>query len=103
MNGQGDIGRKIWAMYQNLIGNEEVCAIDRWMLRYFGYRGDKRLTPGLYDELEARIKAEALERGISPSQRQVEIWCESRGDPLSYGDILRRRELNRRTLLARLI
>ena len=60
-------------------------------------------TLSIYDELEGLIIAEARKRGISPSQRQVEIWCEQRGDPLSYGDILRRRQLNRRTLLTRLI
>lgn len=97
-------GRKVWSLYQNLIGNENVCPIDRWMLRYFGYDGDTRVwNTKFYDELENKIKAEAAELGITPAQRQVQIWIKQRGDSTSYGDIIIRREITRRNVLARLL
>ena len=97
-------GRKIWSLYQNLIGNEQVCPIDRWMLRYFGYDGATRLWDmKFYDELENKIKTEAKKLGITPAQRQVQIWVEQRGDSTSYGDIIIRKEITRQNVLARLL
>lgn len=104
LNDDKSIGRKVWSLYQNLIGNEEVCPIDRWMLRYFGYDGDTRIwKKSFYDELENKIKAEAKELGVTPAQRQVQIWIKQRGDPTSYGDIIVRREITKRNVLARLL
>lgn len=99
-----NVGRKVWSLYQNLIGNEQVCPIDRWMLRYFGYDGATRMWDSkFYDELENKIKAEARELEITPMQRQVQIWCKQRGDPTSYGDIIIRKEITKRNVLARLL
>lgn len=103
-----EAGRKIWSLYQNLIGNEDVCPIDRWMLRYFGYPRNHRVSPSLYDKLENKIRDEAREFGITPSQRQVQIWCESRSKGstrghTSYGDLIIKRGINRENILRRLI
>ena len=104
LNGNTDsIGRKVWSLYQNLIGNETICPIDRWMLRYFGYDGDKRINADLYTTLENKIKAEAATLGVSPAQRQVQIWCEQRGDATSYGDIIIRKEITKRGVLGKLL
>lgn len=97
------VGRKVWSLYQNLAGNEQVCPIDRWMLRYFGISDHHWLSPKLYDELEGKIKAEAAALGISPAQRQAAMWCEARGNPISYGDVIRRRGIHRRDLLNKLL
>ncbi len=94
--------RKVWSLYQNLIGNEFVCPIDRWMLRYFGYSGDTRVSVELYDKLENKIKRQAKSLGITPAQRQVQIWCEQRGDPTSYGDLITKKEITRDNVLRRL-
>ena len=107
-------GRKVWSLYQNLIGNEEVCPIDRWMLRYFGYDGETRLTVELYDKLENKLKEEAKEIGCTPAQHQCQLWCSmrmganitsggsSRGNE-SYGDIINRLKINRESLLNHLL
>lgn len=98
------VSRKVWALYQNLAGNEQVCPIDRWMLRWGGYDPLKVwVNRQRYNELESRIIAEAQARGISPAERQVEIWVAQRGDATSYGDIIRRRGIHRAHLLRRLI
>jgi hypothetical protein len=101
-------GRKIWSLYQNMIGNEQVCAIDRWMLRYFGHVGDRHVDDKLYDELEAKIKAMAFKNFLSPAQQQAKIWCEMRGFGAtrgfySYGQIMRSGQVTRENLLRRLI
>ncbi len=98
-----DAGRKVWSLYQNLIGNEYVCPIDRWMKRHFGLPPEKYLSPREYDKLENEIADEATGLGITPAQRQVQIWCEQRGDPTSYGDLIIRREIHKDNLLRRLI
>lgn len=98
-----ELGRKVYSLYQNLAGNEEVCPIDRWMLRYFGYKPEMYVGPALYDKLEQRIRDEARLRGITPAQRQVQLWCAQRGDPTSYGDVIRRMGLQRVNLLRRLL
>lgn len=101
-------GRKIWSLYQNLKGNENVCPLDRWMKVYFGLSPEKYLSDKLYDELEGVIRSEARELGITPAQRQVQIWCasrtagSSRGDT-SYGDIITSRQITAKNLLRRLI
>ena len=101
-------GRKIWSLYQNLIGNENVCPLDRWMKVYFGLSPEKYLSGKLYDELEGMIRTEAKALGITPAQRQVQIWCasrtagSSRGDT-SYGDILKSREITAINILKRLL
>ena len=97
------IGRKVYSLYQNLIGNEYVCPIDRWILRYFGYDNVNRVNTQLYNTLEDRIKTEAAVLGITPAERQVQIWCKQRGDPTSYGDIIERRELCRKNILQKLL
>ena len=99
--------RKVAAMYQNMRGNEQVVAVDRWLLRYFGW-SEKAVARGIwndsvYSELEDKVKQEAAERGITPAQRQLQIWCATRGDDTSYGDIIRRRELHRENILGRLL
>lgn len=107
-------GRKVWSLYQNLIGNEQVCPIDRWMLRYYGYAGDTRMTSELYSKLEDKIKDEAAKLNITPAQRQVQIWCSqransgtvsggsSRGNE-SYGEIIKARHITSESLARRLI
>lgn len=102
LNG-GTVGRKVWSLYQNFAGNEEVCPIDRWMLRYFGYDIRTRVDNKLYDELEYKIKCDAWLMGVTPAVRQCQMWCESRGDSTSYGDIIVKRELNKDNLLRRLL
>ncbi len=101
-------GRKIWSLYQNMVGNEDVCAIDRWMLRYFGHVGDRHVSDKLYDELEAKVKALAFRNFLSPAQQQAKIWCEMRGYGAtrgfySYGQILRSCQVTRENLLRRLL
>jgi hypothetical protein len=101
-------GRKVWSLYQNLIGNEQVCPLDRWMKVYFGYDPEKYLSDKLYDELEGRIREEAVKLGISPAQRQVQIWCASRvagssRADISYGEIITSRQITAENLLRRLI
>ncbi len=96
-------GRKVWAIYQNLKGNEELVPVDRWMLRWYGLDPmHTYVTTALYDEIENKIRGEAKALGISPSQRQVQLWCQSRGSTLSYGDIIRDRVVHRQNLLRRL-
>ena len=62
----------------------------------------------LYDELENRIKDEARQLGITPAQRQVQIWCgsrtagSSRAD-ISYGEIIKSRGITAENLLRRLM
>ena len=103
LNGGHGVGRKVWALYQNLIGNEMVCPVDRWVLRAFGYEGNRYVSEKLYDAIEGAIIKQAAERGITPAQRQVEIWCEQRGRATNYGEILKRREIRRDNLVRRLL
>jgi len=101
---RGDIGRKVWSLYQNLIGNEQVCPVDRWILRYYGWgQRDLERYPWAYDVIELGIRLEAMVLGISPAQRQCAIWCESRGDPTNYGDVLRRKGITKESILRRLL
>ena len=107
-------GRKVWSLYQNLIGNEQVRPIDRWMLRYYGYDGETRLTVALYDELENKLRDEAKALGVTPAAHQAKVWCSmrmranttsggsTRGDE-NYGDIIIRNKINREQLLSRLL
>ena len=108
MNDPVAAGRKVWSLWQNLIGNEDVCPIDRWIKKFYGYDPERRLPDKLYTKLENKIKHEAKALGITPAQRQVQIWCASReagasrGD-VSYGDIIIERELNKEGILRRLL
>ena len=99
--------RKVQAIYQNMIGNENVVAIDRWMLRYFGY-SEAMMRRGIYknsdyDKFENIIKYEAKKLGITPAQKQAQIWCAIRRNDTSYGDILKRKEYHRSNILSRLL
>ena len=101
-------GRKVWSLYQNMVGNEQVCPIDRWMLRYFGYDGDRHIDNKLYDQLEARVKALAFKNFTTPARMQARIWCEMRGFGAtrgfySYGQIIRSKAITRENLLTRLL
>lgn len=96
-------GRKVYSIYQNLSGNEDVVPVDRWMLRWFGYDPmNTYVSTELYDEIEGRIRAEAKAMGITASQRQVQMWCESRGSSKSYGDVIRDKVVHRQNVLRRL-
>jgi hypothetical protein len=77
-------GRKVRAFYQNLIGNESVVTIDVWMMRYAGLDHD---TPSAreYMMIQDRVREEAEEIGITPAQRQAEIWVSIRGSMSIYG------------------
>ena len=99
--------RKVQAMYQNLVGNENVIAIDRWLLRYFGYT-EAMIIRGIYknsdyDKLEDIIKYEAEKLSVTPAQRQVQIWCAMRKDDTSYGDVLKKKEISKQNILNRLL
>ena len=102
LNG-GTPGRKIWSLFQNMIGNEQPVTVDRWMVRYFGFDGLKSVSTELYDVCEARVVVMAGERGIPPAQMQAEIWTEARGDDTSYGSELKRLNITKENLLRRLI
>ena len=108
LNNPKGAGRKVWSLYQNLIGNENVCPIDRWMKKYFGLPPEKYISDKEYDRLEDLIRKEATQLNITPAQRQVQIWCESRLSgstraTLSYGDIIKWREITKDGILARLL
>jgi hypothetical protein len=101
-------GRKVWSLYQNMIGNEQVAAIDRWMLRYFGYEGDRHMDDKLYDELEYKVKVLAFKNFLTPAQMQAKIWCEMRGYGATrgfatYGQIIRAGGITRENILRRII
>lgn len=101
----GDItGRKVWSLYQNLLGNEWVCAIDRHVLRYFKL-DINHLDVSTYGILESILVKEAIELGTTPAQRQADIWYSMRAGRgyESYGSILRKREITKANLLNRLL
>lgn len=102
-------GRKVWSLYQNLIGNEDVCPIDRWVKRYFGLPPERWISDKKYDELENKIREEARKLNTTASQRQLQIWCQSRENAInsiptiSYGDIILKDRITKEGVLARLI
>ena len=80
-------GRKCHDLYQNLIGNEQFVPVDIWMVRYAGL--DKKSPSKFdYDYIEDRVREEAEDMGITPAQRQAEIWSAIRGSSESYADVL---------------
>lgn len=96
-------GRKVWSLYLNLTGNEDVVPVDRWMLRWYGLDPmHTYVTSQLYDEIEGRIRQEARERGITTAQRQVQLWCQARGSSRSYGDVIKAKVVHRQNLLRRM-
>ena len=108
-NNPHTMGRKIWSLYQNLVGNEMVVPVDRWILRYFGYEPETvYLSDKLYNKIEEEIIKQAREKHISPSQRQIEIWIQSRSNGSSrgaesYGSVLKDLGIHRTNLLRRLL
>ena len=80
-------GRKCKALYQNLLGNENYVPVDIWMLRYAGIL-KKAPSRNEYDLIEGNIKQEAKEMGLTPAQRQAEIWSYIRGSASGYAEAL---------------
>ena len=87
-------GRKVKALYMNLIGDETYVCVDRWVMRYYGASGGngdgeiRGIPDKLYNRLEARVREEAEELGITPAQRQAQIWCEMSGNDVIYADLI---------------
>lgn len=79
--GQSLSGRKVNAFYRALVGHEDEVVVDIWMLRYAGYSVHNKRN---YDEVEYNIRREADELGITPCQRQAEIWCYARKNSQGY-------------------
>lgn len=103
----GTPGRKIWSLYQNLIGNEMVCAIDRWMMRYYGMN-TSHLSERQYDRIEKKITREAKALHISPAERQSQIWIASRASGStrgreSYATVMKELGISKINLTRRLI
>jgi len=85
-------GRKVVALCKCLLGDEDNVAVDLWMCRWAGIE-PKSLNRRLYDEIEHRVRTEAARLGITPGQRQAEIWCSIRGRADSYADYMRQMKL----------
>lgn len=85
-NGQPN-GRKCQALYQNLIGNEDYVPVDIWLLRWYGLPNHKP-NKHQFDAIERVIRADAIIRGMTPAQRQAEIWCKVRGKSDDFSDHL---------------
>jgi hypothetical protein len=85
-------GVKVNNFYQNLIGNEQAITIDIWMMRYAGF-GDIMPSVKHRDIIETNIRRDASEAGITPAQRQAEIWAHVRGSGQSFGDLLAQQAL----------
>jgi len=87
-------GRKVNALYMNLIGDESYVCVDRWVMRYYGAsngKGDgeiRGIPDKLYDQLESRVREEAGELGITPAHRQGQIWCEMSGNDVIYAGLI---------------
>lgn len=72
LNGEELSGRKVRAFAANLRGDLDVCTIDVWMGRYFGY---ETITKAAYDAIEETVKMMAKREGCKPAEMQAEIWC----------------------------
>ncbi len=88
-------GRKVRSFMLNLLGHEDCVTVDVWVTRW-ARRNPELLTvqsskqPGIhYDAIEHHIQWLARLDGISPAQKQAEIWCKIRGDSHSYADYLK--------------
>jgi len=80
-------GRKCQALYHALIGHDDYVPVDIWILRYF--RIPKKVpTKRQYDLIESAIREDAASKGLTPAQRQAELWCEIRRKSDNYADHL---------------
>lgn len=73
LNGEELSGRKVRAFAANLRGDLNVCTIDIWIMRYFGF---DKLTDKTYSFIESVIKMMAATCGAKPAELQAELWCQ---------------------------
>lgn len=76
-------GRKANSFYRNLIGDESVVTVDRWIARHMKLTS-KAPTAKQYDHIENLFRWNAVFAGLSPAQYQAKIWEQERGDSGSY-------------------
>ena len=65
-------GRKVNNFYLALRGHPEAVTLDSHMAQT--YLGKQKLSPEEYDALDARVRADAREAGVSPRDYQAMIW-----------------------------
>jgi hypothetical protein len=70
-------GRKTRPFYLNLLGQEQHVTVDLWVVRYSGIA---HAIPNAQEHslIVDKIKEEAERLGLTPAQRQAEIWCSIR-------------------------
>ena len=64
-------GRKVRAFAANLCGDLDVCTIDVWIMRYFGF---EKLTDAIYSFIEKLIKQMAAVYHMRPAEMQACLW-----------------------------
>jgi uncharacterized protein DUF3293 len=65
-------GRKVNNFYLALKGHPEAVTLDSHMAQT--YLGKQKLSPAEYDALDARVRSDAKEAGVSPRDYQAMIW-----------------------------
>lgn len=80
-------GRKVQALFLQLTVGGDKVPVDIWMMRYAGI---DRKAPNKfeYDLIEDRVREEARELGITPGERQAEIWAIARKSSRGYAEAL---------------
>ena len=74
LNGEELSGRKVRAFAANLKGDLDVCTIDIWIMRYFGF---DKLTDKTYSFIESVIKMMAAASHMRPAEMQSMLWCDT--------------------------
>ena len=84
----GERAFKIKAFYRALLGDDDACVIDTWMLDALDFYKISKVTGERYQSYTALqyqklvdvVKAEARRAGLAITQYQAAVWCCIRGN-----------------------
>jgi hypothetical protein len=73
-------GKKTRAFYRAIMGDENACVIDTWMLGAVKWhRQNGGVSPRQYDRVSAALREAAMLVEVTPATLQAVVWTQVRG------------------------